>query len=124
QIKPPLLSFIILSNALLIFCRASSGIVFNLPCNCSFTKSYNDFPNKLDCQIFDGSPSNSSKKYLTNSSLCFSVPIRGDTSVVISHLKKCKEGALAFSFTPNLLPCLYISGSFNSISSILGLTNP
>lgn len=34
------------------------------------------------------------------------------------------EGALAFSFTPNLEPCLTISGSSNISSSIVGVTIP
>ena len=42
----------------------------------------------------------------------------------MSALIKCNDGALAFNLTPNLVPCLTISGSSNFISLNWGATRP
>lgn len=100
QIKPPLPSFIILSNVSCNFSCASSGIFISFVCKPSFTSSCRLLPNIFDSHIFFGSFSNSESNDSTNSYDCFSLPTIGDTSVSISALIMCIDGAFALSFTP------------------------
>ena len=124
HINPPDPSFTILSSVCCNLTCASSGIQANLFCNPSFTRSCKLFPKMFESQIFFGSFSNSERRYLTNSSDCFSLPTIGETSVSTSVLIKWIEGALAFNFTPNLEPCLTISGSSRISSSVVGVIIP
>lgn len=93
HINPPDPSFTILSSVCCNLTCASSGIHANLFCNPSFTRSCRLFPKMFESQIFFGSFSNSERRYLTNSSDCFSLPTIGETSVSTSVLIKCMTGS-------------------------------
>ena len=62
--------------------------------------------------------------YPARSSACFSFPTIGAISVSIFARIIWIDGASERIFTPNLLPCLIITGSSSRISSFDGLTTP
>src|SRR5699024_5889968 len=103
-INPPELSFIILYNVSFNLYRAFSGISDILVCIPSLTMELKDRPNISEFHIDKGSSSKSCIKYLTSSSLCFSVPIIGANSDSTSTLIIWIEGATAFNLTPYLDP--------------------
>ena len=78
----------ILSIVCFNFSLASLGILYNLLCNPSLTKEFNEKPKMLDSQILEGFSSNSFNKYETNSSDCCSDPTIGVISVVIFVFKR------------------------------------
>ena len=96
KISPPLPSLIILWSVSEVFphiLRHSVELVYDP----SFTSSCSDF--QVVSHIFPGSFSNSFSRKFTSSSLCFSVPTMGETSVSISARIRWIDGALALSLT-------------------------
>ena len=73
QISPPLPSLMMRCSVSCILIRASSGMCDSFPESPSLTSSCSDLPKMSVSHIFAGSFSNSSSRYLTSSSDCFSV---------------------------------------------------